>query len=88
MTGVCPRGGEVGSSVIDASGDGICCIFLELGPLLNGFLLDFGCFSGDDVRSVGFESFFRRLITVPSRRRPPIAPFFFSVAAYNHVNYV
>ena len=71
--GICCRAGEVGNSVVDASGDGICCMFLELGPRLKGLRLVLERFSGDGVRSSAFVSF-RRLMTVPKRLRPPIAP--------------
>ena len=68
--GTSSRGEDSGSSVVDAFGEGICCIFLELGPLLNGFLLVLDRLSGDGSCGGGLGSCFRRPITVPSRLRP------------------
>ena len=57
--------------VVEASGDGIVCIFLELAPLLKGLRVDRVRFSGDGGLSATFLSSFRLPMTVPRRRRPP-----------------
>ena len=72
---------DAGKSVEEASGEGNCCMFLELGPLLSGFLLGLERFSGDGSRSVGFASVFRLPMTVPKRFRPLIPPFLCSFGA-------
>ena len=62
-------------SVVDVVGDGICCMFLALGPLLKGFLLGFERLSGDGSRGGGLESCFRLPMTVPNRLSPLKPPF-------------
>ena len=74
LAGVSWRSIEEGKLVADAFTDGICCMSLELCPLLNGFLLGLDFFSGEDGRSEDGVLCFRRPITVPNRLRPPIPP--------------
>ena len=63
------RDGDKARLVLEAAGDGIACMSRELGPLLNGLIVDLDFFSGVLVNSVGFV-LCRRPIMVPSLLKP------------------